>query len=108
MRHIRKLLLIAVAAAALPTLVPLASARPVANRNIVRTAVAAKQFKTLVALVKQAGLAETLEGKGPFTVFAPTDAAFAKVPHSTLASLGHDRSKLRAVLLYHVSRRAGS
>ncbi|HEY6396982.1 MAG TPA: fasciclin domain-containing protein [Solirubrobacteraceae bacterium] len=102
MKHIRKLLLIAGAAAALATLVPLASARPVGKRNIVQTAVAAKQFKTLVALVKQAGLAETLEGKGPFTVFAPTDAAFAKVPHSTLVALGHDRSKLRAVLLYHV------
>ena len=53
---------------------------------------------------KQAGLAGTLEGKGPFTVFAPTDAAFAKVPKATLAALEHDRAKLRAVLLYHVAK----
>ena len=74
-----------------------------ASPNIVQTAVAAGKFKTLVALVKQAGLAGTLQGKGPFTVFAPTDAAFAKVPKATLAALGKDRAKLRAVLLYHVA-----
>jgi len=49
-----------------------------------------------------AGLTGTLEGKGPFTVFAPTDAAFAKVPKATLASLAKNKAKLRAVLLYHV------
>ena len=103
MRRIRKFLLLAtVAAVALPALVPLASARTTSKGNIVQTAVAAGQFKTLVALVKQAGLAGTLQGKGPFTVFAPTDAAFAKVPKATLAALKHNRAKLRAVLLYHV------
>ena len=60
------------------------------------------QFKTLVSLVKQAGLAGALSGKGPLTVFAPTDAAFAKVPKATLTALGKDKAKLKAVLLYHV------
>jgi uncharacterized surface protein with fasciclin (FAS1) repeats len=73
-----------------------------AQRNIVQTAVAAKQFKTLTSLLQKAGLAGTLAGKGPFTVFAPTDAAFAKVPKATLASLAKNRAKLRSVLLYHV------
>ena len=72
------------------------------SRNIVQTAVAAGQFKTLASLLRKAGLAGTLAGTGPFTVFAPTDAAFAKVPKSTLAALGKDRAKLRSVLLYHV------
>jgi uncharacterized surface protein with fasciclin (FAS1) repeats len=103
MRQIRRFLLTAViAVVALPALVPLASAQTTSKANIVQTAVAAGQFKTLVALVKEAGLAGTLQGKGPFTVFAPTDAAFAKVPIATLAALKHDRAKLRAVLLYHV------
>jgi uncharacterized surface protein with fasciclin (FAS1) repeats len=73
-----------------------------ARKNIVQTAVAAGQFKTLVSLVKQAGLAGALSGKGPLTVFAPTDAAFAKVPKATLAALATDKAKLKAVLLYHV------
>ena len=72
------------------------------EKNLVQTAIAAGQFKTLASLLQKAGLAGTLEGKGPFTVFAPTDAAFAKVPKATLASLAKNRSKLRAVLLYHV------
>ena len=71
-------------------------------KNIVQTAVAAGSLKTLVSLVKQAGLAAALSGKGPLTVFAPTDAAFAKVPKATLAALARTRSKLKAVLLYHV------
>jgi transforming growth factor-beta-induced protein len=71
-------------------------------KNIVQTAVAAGQFKTLASLLKKAGLAGTLQGKGPFTVFAPTDAAFAKVPKATLAALAKNKAKLRAVLLYHV------
>ena len=73
-----------------------------ANANIVQTAVGAGQFKTLVALVKQAGLVGALSGKGPLTVFAPTDAAFAKVPKATLTALGKDKAKLKKVLLYHV------
>jgi uncharacterized surface protein with fasciclin (FAS1) repeats len=70
--------------------------------NIVQTAAAAGQFKTLIKLVKAAGLAGALEGKGPLTVFAPTDAAFAKLPRATVAALEQNRAKLRAVLLYHV------
>ena len=73
-----------------------------AQSNIVQTAVAAGQFKTLVSLVKQAGLAGALSGPGPLTVFAPTDAAFAAVPKSTLAELGKNPAKLKAVLLNHV------
>jgi uncharacterized surface protein with fasciclin (FAS1) repeats len=99
--------LAAVGALSLSALAPaasMASAKPAAKPNIVQTAVAAGQFKTLVKLVKQAGLAGTLQGKGPFTVFAPTDAAFAKVPKSTLAALAKDKAKLRAVLLYHVAK----
>jgi uncharacterized surface protein with fasciclin (FAS1) repeats len=79
------------------------SAAPTApEKNIVQTAVAAGQFTTLVSLVKKAGLAGTLSGKGPYTVFAPTDAAFAKVPKATLAALGKDKAALKSVLLYHV------
>jgi uncharacterized surface protein with fasciclin (FAS1) repeats len=70
--------------------------------NIVQTAVAAGQFKTLVSLVKQAGLVGALSGHGPLTVFAPTDAAFAAVPKATLGALAKDKAKLKAVLLYHV------
>ncbi|HEX6459989.1 MAG TPA: fasciclin domain-containing protein [Thermoleophilaceae bacterium] len=81
------------------------AAGPAAKRtNIVNTAVKAGQFKTLVALVKRAGLAKTLSAGGPYTVFAPTDAAFKKVPKSTLNALLKDRAKLRAVLLYHVAK----
>ena len=74
-----------------------------AKGNLVQTAVGAGQFRTLASLLKQAGLTRTLQTKGPFTVFAPTDAAFAKVPKSTLAALGKDRAALRSVLLYHVA-----
>ncbi len=79
-----------------------ATTGPSNEKNLVQTAVAAGQFKTLASLLQKAGLARTLEGKGPFTVFAPTDAAFAKVPTATLASLAKNKAKLRAVLLYHV------
>jgi uncharacterized surface protein with fasciclin (FAS1) repeats len=94
----------ALSLSAIAPAVSMASAKPAAQPNIVQTAAAAGQFKTLVALVKQAGLAGTLQGKGPFTVFAPTDAAFAKVPRATLAALAKDKAKLRAVLLYHVAK----
>jgi uncharacterized surface protein with fasciclin (FAS1) repeats len=70
--------------------------------NIVQTAVAAGKFKTLAKLLKRAGLASTLQQAGPFTVFAPTDAAFAKVPKKTLNALLRKKAKLKAVLLYHV------
>jgi len=72
------------------------------QKNIVQTAVAAGQFKTLVKLVKRAGLAGALSGKTQLTVFAPTDAAFAKMPQSKLDALLANRAKLRTVLLYHV------
>lgn len=71
-------------------------------RDIVDTAVAAGNFKTLTAALQQAGLVDTLRGKGPFTVFAPTDAAFAQVPKDQLDALLADKEKLAAVLTYHV------
>jgi uncharacterized surface protein with fasciclin (FAS1) repeats/uncharacterized membrane protein YuzA (DUF378 family) len=72
------------------------------QRDLVQTAVAAGDFKTLVSLVKRAGLAKSLSGERKLTVFAPTDAAFKKVPKSTLSKLMADRAALRRVLLYHV------
>ena len=105
MRRNRKFIAFAaVAALSLSAMTPVVSAKPAAKLNIVQTAVAAGQFKTLTKLVKQAGLAGALQAKGPFTVFAPTDAAFAKVPKATLAALAKDKAKLRAVLLYHVAK----
>ena len=71
-------------------------------KDIVDTAVAAGDFKTLAAALDKAGLVSTLKGKGPFTVFAPTDAAFAKVPKADLDALLADKAKLTAVLTYHV------
>jgi uncharacterized surface protein with fasciclin (FAS1) repeats len=72
------------------------------EKNIVETAVAAGQFETLVMAVKAADLVETLSGPGPFTVFAPTDDAFAKLPEGTVESLLENTDKLKAVLTYHV------
>jgi uncharacterized surface protein with fasciclin (FAS1) repeats len=80
------------------------SVHAAAKQDIVATATAAGKFKTLTSLLKQAGLAGTLQGKGSYTVFAPTDAAFAKVPKATLQALGKDKAKLRSVLLYHVAK----
>jgi len=71
-------------------------------KDIVDTAVAAGNFKTLAKALEAAGLIETLKGKGPFTVFAPTDEAFAKLPAGTLDGLLKDKAKLTAVLTYHV------
>jgi uncharacterized surface protein with fasciclin (FAS1) repeats len=70
--------------------------------DIVDTAVAAGNFKTLVTAVQAAGLVDTLKSKGPFTVFAPTDDAFAKLPKGTVEGLLKDIPKLKAVLTYHV------
>jgi uncharacterized surface protein with fasciclin (FAS1) repeats len=75
-----------------------------AKKDIVETAVAAGRFDTLTALLKQAGLVKTLKGKGPYTVFAPTDKAFSKVPKATLDALAKDKAMLRSVLLYHVAK----
>jgi uncharacterized surface protein with fasciclin (FAS1) repeats len=73
-------------------------------KDIVETAVAAGSFKTLAAALQAAGLVETLKGKGPFTVFAPTDAAFAKLPKGTVEDLlkPENKAKLAAILTYHV------
>lgn len=73
-----------------------------ARADIIDTAVAAGQFNTLAKALTQAGLIETLKGSGPFTVFAPTDAAFAKIPADQLNALLADKEKLTAVLTYHV------
>jgi uncharacterized surface protein with fasciclin (FAS1) repeats len=70
--------------------------------DIVDTAVKAGNFKTLVAAVQAAGLVDTLKGAGPFTVFAPTDAAFAKIPKAQLDALLKDKAALTKVLTYHV------
>ena len=78
------------------------SAAPRAKTDIVGTATAAGDFTTLTKLLKSAGLVATLRQAGPYTVFAPTDAAFARVPKATLNALMMDKAKLKAVLLYHV------
>jgi len=72
------------------------------SSDIVDTAISAGSFNTLVEAIKAAGLVDTLKGKGPFTVFAPTDEAFAKLPEGTLNSLIADKEKLVKVLTYHV------
>jgi transforming growth factor-beta-induced protein len=72
-----------------------------ADQDIVDTATANPRFSTLVAALKAAGLVDTLKGKGPFTVFAPTDAAFAKLPKGTVDALLKDPEKLKSILLYH-------
>jgi uncharacterized surface protein with fasciclin (FAS1) repeats len=112
MRNLRSITaLAATTAVGVTAIASTASARPPADavragqsHDIVQTAVAAGQFNTLASLLKQAGLAGTLQAKGPYTVFAPTDAAFAKVPKATLQALGKDKAKLRSVLLYHVAK----
>jgi len=94
-----------VAAALLLTLSTAAYANPRASsKDIVDTAVDAGSFKTLVAALKAAGLVDTLKGKGPFTVFAPTDDAFAKLPAGTVDELlkPENKQKLIAILTYHV------
>ena len=80
-----------------------AGAKSTKKQTIAKTAAGSNQFDTLVSLLDKAGLVATLDGKGPFTVFAPTDAAFANVPKSTLDALGNDPEQLKAVLLYHVA-----
>lgn len=95
--------LAAVAALALGLAVASAPAQA-ADKDIVDTAVAAGQFKTLTAAVQAAGLVDTLKGAGPFTVFAPTDDAFAKLPKGTVEDLlkPENKAKLTAILTYHV------
>jgi transforming growth factor-beta-induced protein len=99
--------LYAVAALAASLVLPAAcssqsNATQPASKDIVQTAVDAGTFNTLVAAVKAAGLVETLQGEGPFTVFAPTDAAFAKLPAGTVESLLANPQKLASILTFHV------
>ena len=85
-------------------MVGLAGSVSAQGKDIVDTAVAAGQFNTLAAALKAAGLVDTLKGAGPFTVFAPTDAAFAKLPKGTVEELlkPENKAKLTAILTYHV------
>jgi len=78
------------------------SSQPAAPKTIVETAIDAGSFNTLVAAVKAAGLVETLSSPGPFTVFAPTDEAFANLPPGTVEALLNDIPKLKSILTYHV------
>lgn len=77
-------------------------AEPTEEKDIVATAIGAGQFTTLVAALEAADLVGALQGDGPFTVFAPTDAAFAKLPAGTVEALLKDKAKLSAILTYHV------
>ena len=81
-----------------------AGSPPLPTKDIVDTAVAAGSFKTLTTALNAAGLVETLKGRGPFTVFAPTDEAFAKLPAGTVDSLlkPENKQKLTSILTYHV------
>ena len=95
---------LAIAVAALAIVPTTASAGGAAKDNLVAAAIASKDHQTLVAAVKAAGLVDTLAGKGPFTLFAPTDAAFARLAAGTVEGLLQpaNRDQLRAVLTYHV------
>jgi uncharacterized surface protein with fasciclin (FAS1) repeats len=99
-------ILIALAASAAPAMAnPMVGGAPMySTRNIVQNAVNSKDHTTLVAAVKAGGLVDTLSGKGPFTVFAPTNAAFAKLPAGTVATLVKPENKatLDKILTYHV------
>jgi len=105
-------LALAVTACAMPAPVPMPTAAPAegaaapaeaeAMKDIVDIAVADGRFTTLVAAVQAAGLVDTLKGEGPFTVFAPTDDAFAKLPEGTVEALLQDIPQLKNILLYHV------
>ena len=92
------------AAAAVAVMVLAGGVAQAAEKNIVETAVAAGSFTTLAKALQAAGLVDTLMGKGPFTVFAPTDEAFAKLPEGTIEELlkPENKAKLQAILTYHV------
>jgi uncharacterized surface protein with fasciclin (FAS1) repeats len=100
MKRLIKRTFVALAVAAVATTIP-ANAQ---QKDIVDTAVGAGSFKTLAAALQAAGLVETLKGNGPFTVFAPTDEAFAKLPAGTVENLlkPENKEKLKAILTYHV------
>lgn len=95
-------LLIATAMAAAPLTAAIADSMSAPKKDIVTTAVDAGSFSTLATALETAGLVATLQGPGPFTVFAPTDAAFAKLPAGTVEGLLKDKAKLSAILTYHV------
>ena len=99
MAKVGKMILATVAMVSVSTGV---AAQSAPKSDIVETAVAAGSFKTLAAALEAAGLVEVLKGKGPFTVFAPTDEAFAKLPAGTVEGLLKDKAKLTAILTYHV------
>ncbi len=101
---IRSIAVVLAAAMAVAAFVAGGAVSATREKNLVATAAAAGRFQTLVTLLRKAGLARTLARTGPYTVFAPTDAAFAKVPKGTLDGLLADKAKLRAALLYHVVR----
>jgi uncharacterized surface protein with fasciclin (FAS1) repeats len=101
MKTLKTLMALSLIAAA-PVAAQMADAKKASPMNIVETAVAAGSFKTLATALQTAGLVETLSGKGPFTVFAPTDEAFAKLPAGTVEALLKDKQKLTAILTYHV------
>jgi len=98
---IASLLMVGVVALGIAVM-PVAATDNHQKMDIVDTAVAAGSFNTLAAALQAAGLIETLKGKGPFTVFAPTDEAFAKLPAGTVEALLKDKEKLTKILLYHV------
>lgn len=95
-------LLVATMVLAVTGVASAAGQEPRQSKNIVEVASGDKQFSTLVSLVAKAGLVETLSGPGPFTVMAPTNAAFKKVPAATLSAIGADHDLLTQVLTYHV------
>jgi uncharacterized surface protein with fasciclin (FAS1) repeats len=101
---IRSSMIAAVLLAAAPICHSFATADECASdeKTIVETAIGAEKFSTLVTALKAAGLVDTLQGKGPFTVFAPTDEAFAEIPEETLAALLKDKAALTEILTYHV------
>ena len=100
----KSMLTITLATIAATFAVPASAMHHEAKKDIVDTAVAAGQFKTLAAALGAAGLVQTLKGPGPFTVFAPTDAAFAKLPAGTVETLlkPENKGQLTAILTYHV------
>lgn len=97
-----KRMLAVLAVVALSAIPATAASAAAPSKNIVETAAGAPQFSTLVSLVKKAGLVGVLSGKADYTVFAPTNAAFAKVPKKTLNQLAANKAMLKKVLLYHV------
>ena len=101
-RRIQAMSVLVVAALGIAAVASSATAGSQKQGTIVETAVASGQFTTLAKLLRTAGLVKTLQRPGPYTVFAPTDAAFRKVPTQTLNTLLRDKAKLKSVLLYHV------